>query len=84
MSKVRTVLYCLIGLTVAGIGFGLTAYHRLREKPQAMLSILPENRGVSLNNIHHVATRDGVKEWTLDAKSAQYQQADNKTVLILC
>ena len=80
MSKVKTVLYCLIGLMVAGIGFGLASYHRLREEPRALLSVLPKNRDVSLNHIHHVATRDGVKEWTLDAESAQYQRADNKTV----
>lgn len=80
MSRVKTLLYCLIGLMVAGIGFGLAGYHRLKEEPRALLSVLPKNRDVSLNHIHHVATRDGVKEWTLDAESAQYQRADNKTV----
>ena len=80
MSKVKTVLYCLIGLMVAGVGFGLASYHRLREEPRALLSVLPKETDVSLNHIHHVATRDGVKEWTLDAESAQYQRADNKTV----
>ena len=78
MSKVKTVLYCLIGLMVAGIGF--MSYHRFREEPRGLLSILPKTRDVSLNHIHHVATRDGAREWTLDAESAQYQKADNKTV----
>lgn len=80
MSKLRTVVYCLTGLMVAGVGFGLIGYHRLGEEPKKLLSVLPKNRDVSLNHIHHVATRDGVKEWTLDAESAQYQKADNKTV----
>jgi LPS export ABC transporter protein LptC len=80
VSKAKTVLYGLIGLMVAGIGFGLVGYHRVREEPKALLSVLPKNTDVSLNRIHHVATRDGVKEWTLDAESAQYQKADNKTV----
>jgi len=79
MSKVKIVLYCLIGVMVGGIGFGLVGYHRLREEPRVLLSVLPKNRDVSLNHIHHVATRDGIKEWTLDAQSAQYQKADNKT-----
>ena len=79
MSKVKIVLYCLIGVMVGGIGFGLVGYHRLREEPRVLLSVLPKNRDVRLNHIHHVATRDGIKEWTLDAQSAQYQKADNKT-----
>jgi LPS export ABC transporter protein LptC len=80
MSKVKTLLYCLIGLTVAGIGFGLVSYLRLREEPKALHSVLPEGADVSLNRIHHVATLDGVTQWTLDAESALYEKADNKTV----
>jgi LPS export ABC transporter protein LptC len=80
MSKVKIVLYCLIGLTVAGIGFGLVSYLRLREEPQVLHSVLPEGTDVSLNRIHHVATRDGVTQWTLDAESALHEKADNKTV----
>jgi LPS export ABC transporter protein LptC len=80
MSKVKTVLYCLIGLTVAGIGFGLVSYLRLRGEAGALHSVLLEGADVSLNRIHHVATRDGVTQWTLDAESALYEKADNKTV----
>jgi len=78
MLKIKTALYCLIGLMVAGIAF--VSYHHLREEPKALLSALPKNTDVSLNHIHHVATRDGVKEWTLDAETAQLQKADNKTL----
>jgi len=80
MSKVKIVRYSLIGLIVAGIGFGLASHYCLREESRDLLSLLPEKRVVSLNHIHQVATRDGVKEWTLDAGSAQFQKADNKTV----
>jgi LPS export ABC transporter protein LptC len=80
VSKAKIVLYCFIGLMVAGIGFGVVSHHRLRKEPKAVLSVLPKNGDVSLNNIHHVATREGIKEWTLDAESAQYQKADNTTV----
>lgn len=82
ISKVKIALYCLIGLTVAGIGFGLVGYLRLRGEPEVLHAVLPESNGdVSLNSIHHVATRDGVREWTLDAESATYDKADHKTVL---
>ena len=80
MSKSKIVLYSLLGLIVAGTAIGLMGYHRLKEQPQALLSMLPKNADLTLNQIHHVATRDGVREWSLDAASAQYQRAENKTL----
>ncbi|UCD87701.1 MAG: LPS export ABC transporter periplasmic protein LptC [Desulfobacterales bacterium] len=80
MSRAKTVVYCLLVLTVAGIGIGLAGYLRLGEEPEALHSVLPKDCDVSLNRVHHVATRDGVKEWTLDAESAQYHKTNNKTV----
>lgn len=75
MSK--GILYCLIGLLVACAG--LIGYRCFREDPEALLSVLPKTTDMTLNHIHHVATRDGIKEWVLDAESAQYQKSDNKT-----
>jgi LPS export ABC transporter protein LptC len=80
MSKTKTLLYGLIVVMVAGIGFGLVRHSRLQEEPGGQQSVLPDGGDVSLNRIHHVATRGGVKEWTLDAESAQYEKAGNKTV----
>ena len=80
MSKLKTALYCSIGLAVVGLGFGFMSYLRVKEEPKALHSALHKESDVSLNRIHHVATRDGIKEWTLDAESAQYEKADNKTV----
>jgi LPS export ABC transporter protein LptC len=80
MSKAKTLLYGLIIVLVGGIGFGLVSHSRLREEPRGLESVLPDSGDVSLNRIHHVATRGGVKEWMLDAESAQYEKAGNKTV----
>ena len=81
MSKMRTVLFCFIGLMLAGLGVGWVSYHHISKEPEVLLSVLPKDTDVSLSHIHHVATRDGVNEWMLDAESAQYQKADNKTLL---
>jgi len=79
MSKIRKVLFCFICLMIGGLGVGLISYHHLRKEPEALLSVLPKH-DVSLNRIHHVATRDGVKEWVLDAESAQYQKEEGKAI----
>jgi LPS export ABC transporter protein LptC len=80
ISKVKIALYCFIGLAVAGIGLGLVSHLRVKEEPKGLNPVPQKDSDVSLNRIHHVATREGIKEWTLDAESAQYEKADNKTV----
>ncbi len=81
MSKTRIVLYCLVVVMVAGIGFALVSHSLPKgEEPVALESVMPKKSDVCLNRIHHVATRDGVKEWMLDAESAQYEKAGSKTV----
>ncbi|NVM22545.1 MAG: LPS export ABC transporter periplasmic protein LptC [Desulfobacterales bacterium] len=79
MSNIRTVLFCLIGLMLAGLGVGWFSYHSISNEPEVLLSDLPKNRDISLSHIRQVATRDGVNEWILEAESAQYQKAENKT-----
>jgi LPS export ABC transporter protein LptC len=68
-------------VVVAGVGFALVSHSPSREEvPVTLESVIPKKSDVSLNRIHHVATREGVKEWMLDADSAQYEKAGGKTV----
>jgi LPS export ABC transporter protein LptC len=80
MSKYKIILYTLLILIVAGTVIGVMGYHRLKKEPEVLISMLPKNADLTLNRIHHVATRDGVREWSLDAASAQYQKAENRTL----
>ncbi len=80
MFRVRTILFCLIGLMLGGLALGLVRFRDLKKNPEAVLALLPENSDVRLNNIHHVATRDGVREWTLDAESVRYKKSENISV----
>jgi LPS export ABC transporter protein LptC len=81
MSKIHAALLCLVGLILAGIAVGLIHEQQVSKGPEDLVSILPKNQDVSLNRIHQVATRDGAKEWMLDATSAQYDKAKNRTIL---
>jgi LPS export ABC transporter protein LptC len=83
MSRIRLSQYCLIGLTLAVLGGALAAYRGFSKEPETVAPTSPEDQdeGIRLSEIHHVATRHGVKEWILDAQSAQYQRQENKTVL---
>jgi len=65
------------------LGGTWAAYYGFRQEPETMVKTVPKDQGgdISLNHIHHIASRDGIKEWILDAESAQYQRTENKTVL---
>jgi LPS export ABC transporter protein LptC len=66
---------------VAGVALVLMSHSPPREEePVTLESVIPKKSDVCLNRIHHVATRDGVKEWMLDADSAQYEKAGGKTL----
>jgi LPS export ABC transporter protein LptC len=77
----RAGLYCLIGLVLGGLGASFVAHHYGSKGREPSVSVLPKNEDVSLDKIHHVAVRNGIKEWTLEAESAQYQKAENRTTL---
>jgi LPS export ABC transporter protein LptC len=81
MSKIHAILLCLVGLIVAWVAAGLIRGQHLSKGSDDLVSTLPTSEDVSLNRIHQVATRDGVKEWMLDATSARYDKAENKAVL---
>ena len=81
--RIRVSPYRIIGLMLVVLGGTWAAYCGLRQEPETMVPTLPKDQGedISLSQIHHIASRDGIKEWTLDAESAQYQKTENKTVL---
>ena len=81
MSRFNKFLLCLIGLIAAGLVVGVTSYDGPDKQPDDSVSVLPAGKDISLSHIQHVATRDGVKEWVLDADSAHYVGAQNKTVM---
>ena len=75
-----TVLILLtVGLTVAVF----VVYRRVREDPQKLLTVAMSSgaAGQLLGKVSHTATRDGVKEWSLEAESAQILEEENRVVL---
>jgi LPS export ABC transporter protein LptC len=72
-----------MGLVLVVLGGAWAAYCGLRQEPAGVVSSLPKDPGgdISLSQIHHAALQDGIKEWILDAESAEYYKTENKTVL---
>ncbi len=56
-------------------------YRQVSEAPEMLLSSIKDGANLSLGKIRQTATRDGRKEWSLEANSAHYIENDNKAVL---
>jgi len=56
-------------------------YRRILENPEKLISSLPGDSNLSIGKIHQTSTKNGVKEFTLDATSAYYT-ASKKTVVL--
>jgi len=80
--KGKIIFYGATACLAAVIGIAFFSQDKVPETtgPDAEDSAQEENQDLTLNQVHHVATRDGKTEWTLDADSAQYDRASRKTM----
>lgn len=80
--KGKIVFYVATACLVAVIGIAFFSQDKAPEtgETDAEVSAPEDNQDLTLNQVHHVATRDGKTEWTLDADSAQYDRASGKTL----
>ena len=56
-------------------------YRRILENPEKLISSFPVDSNLSIGKIHQTSTKNGVKEFTLDAASAYYTASKKKVVL---
>jgi lipopolysaccharide export system protein LptC len=53
---------------------GYFKYREFRENPAKLIEAIPEGTNILLGEVRHTAVREGKKEWTLEASSAQYSE----------
>jgi len=74
-------LLAVILVAIGTIGAVFIGYQRVSTAPELLLSSIKEGANLSLGKIRQTATRDGKKEWSLEADSAIYLENDKKAVL---
>ncbi len=75
----------LILLSVIFVGFGVTLavfinHRRMLGKEKNMVSDIRNNANISIGKAHQTATRNGIKEWNLDAASVNYVAKKNQAI----
>ncbi len=71
-KKWTLILAGIILLVVSGISAVFISYRKTMNRGEAQLTQLSEDVSIAIGTVHHTSTRDGVTEWEIDAKSAEY------------
>ena len=71
-----------IGILVLGSVVVLFVMHR-QKAPSGQsggVAVVKQKATISLEGVHHTAIKDGVKDWSLEAESADYRLEDSEAV----
>jgi lipopolysaccharide export system protein LptC len=80
-KKLKLVLSALIVLSVGAIVLVFFLYRQFSSEPEKLISAIAGKVDISISKVHHIATKNGRKEWCLDAKTANLVNAAKKAVL---
>ena len=80
-KKLSLFLLIVILVSVGTVVSVFIGYRQVSNAPEMLITSLKEGANLSLGKIRQTATRDGKKEWSLEADSANYMEADNKVDL---
>jgi LPS export ABC transporter protein LptC len=80
-KKLSIIFLVIIFLVVGTIVAVFVGYRRVYNAPEMLLSSIKDGANLSLGKIKQTATRDGKKEWSLEAGSAHYIENEKKAVL---
>jgi LPS export ABC transporter protein LptC len=80
-KKLSIFLLIVILLAVGMVVSVFIGYRQVSNAPELLLTSIKEGANLSLGKIRQTATRDGKKEWSLEADSANYMEAENKVDL---
>jgi len=81
IKKLRTLFLIVILLAIGTVVAVFIGYRKVSNAPEMLISSLKNGANLSLGKIRQTATRDGRKEWSLEAGSADYMENEKKAVL---
>jgi len=79
-KKLKFFLISLIFLTFGVVLIVFLQYRHVLEKNDSPVSIGQSKANISIGKAHQTATRDGRKEWSLDAASADYMDKNSQAI----
>jgi len=81
IKKLSIILLIVILMAIGTVITVFIGYRKVSNAPEMLLSSIQDGANLSLGKIRQTATRDGKKEWSLEAGSAHYMEDEKKAVL---
>ena len=80
-KRLKIFLVVIILLSLVVISAVFIGYRLILNKEGKFISSLHSKANISISKVYQTATRDGIKEWSLEAKSAYYIDATKQANL---
>ena len=80
-KKLKYLLLLIVLIAVGVVIVVYMGYRRLSQAPELIVSALQDGADMSIGRIHQTATRDGKREWSLEAASAHYMEDEKQVIL---
>ena len=80
-KRLKIFLVAIILLSLGVISAVFIGYRLVLNKGGKFISSLHSKANISISKVYQTATRDGIKEWSLEAKSAYYIDATKQANL---
>ncbi|MDI6687196.1 MAG: LPS export ABC transporter periplasmic protein LptC [Desulfobacterales bacterium] len=85
-KRLKFFLVAIMLVSLGAISAIFIGYRLILNKESKFISSLNTKANLSISKVYQTATRDGIKEWSLEAKSAYYidatKQANLKDVIV--
>ncbi len=81
IKKLKLFFLLIIVIALAVVIAVFINYRRILKNPEKLISSFPADSNLSIGKIHQTSTKNGVKEFTLDAASASYTASKKMVVL---
>ena len=78
--RFKFVLLLTIAVTIGAVLATFMRFRHTADEGEAILSDEQNKASISIGKVHHTATKDGKKEWSLVADSAHYLENENKAL----
>ena len=80
-KRVKLFLIAVVLITVSLVVIVYVGFRQISDTPTMILSTIQEGADMSIGKIHQTSTRDGKKEWSLEANSAHYMDSKHQLIL---
>lgn len=80
LNKLKLLLISIILVTFGAMTVVFLKYRQVLDAPGELLPVIQSHANIAIGKVQQTATRDGIKEWDLEAGSAHYVDADKLAV----